>query len=165
MSLWGCLAYKNSGNNSYGGYFTSYTSGSGLAADSRVAAGIGFGATGDLLGGWVRGENYGLFVRGVRYGQYVQGDSYISGCDATIRRTDSGKRVVTYAPASESADVYAYGIGQLCNGAAAIQFSQNFRGLVSATDPLVVTVTAIGPSSAACHPAIHRDNPAVRCRC
>ena len=144
---WGCLAYRNSGSNLYGGYFTSYTSGSGLAAEDEPAAGIGLGAVGDLMGGWVRGGYYGLFVRGSRYGQYVQGDSYISGCDAAIKRTKSGKRVVTYAPASESPDVYAYGIGQLSNGAAQIEFSENFRGLVSDTEPLVVTVTAIGQGS------------------
>jgi len=144
---WGCLAYRNSGGNLYGGYFTSYTSGSGLAAEDEPAAGIGLGAVGDLMGGWVRGGYYGLFVRGSRYGQYVQGDSYFSGCIAGIKQTESGKRVVTYAPASESPDVYAYGIGQLYNGAAQIEFSENFRGLVSDTEPLVVTVTAIGQGS------------------
>ncbi|MBK7174698.1 MAG: hypothetical protein IPH84_16045 [Bacteroidales bacterium] len=43
-SYWGSLGYKNSGSSTYGGYFTSSTSGAGKSSQANAAIGIGIGA-------------------------------------------------------------------------------------------------------------------------
>ncbi|MBN2057063.1 hypothetical protein JW905_19200 [bacterium] len=144
-SIWGCLCYKNSANNSYGGYFTSYTSGSGKVVGD-VVAGIGLSASGNLLGGWLRGETYGQYVRGKRYGQYVHGDTYTNGVVASIQET-GGERLTVYAPASETIDIYAYGVAMLDAGELHVRFSDTFTKLVADPDKVVVTVTPMGRSA------------------
>ncbi|MCK7529108.1 MAG: hypothetical protein MZV64_71895 [Ignavibacteriales bacterium] len=40
-TIWGRLGYKTSGGASYGGYFTTYTSGAGKSFQPRIHSGIG----------------------------------------------------------------------------------------------------------------------------
>jgi hypothetical protein len=143
------MAYQNSSGSEYGGYFTSYTSGSGKGGE-EVEAGVGIGVDADMLGGYVHGDNYGLHVKGSRYAQYSEGDSYETGCRAVLHDTKDGKRVATYTPTSPSADVYTYGVGQLSEGKAAVQFDAAFQAVVSDTEPVIVTATAVGEAVPLC---------------
>jgi hypothetical protein len=143
-SQWGSLAYKDSAGLMYGGYFTSYTVGSGRNGAGEVELGIGMGAHGNLLGAYVRGESYGLYVQGERYGQYTRGDAYIEGCQVMLQEAEDGRGVAAYATTSAAPEVYASGIGRLSGGKAAIRFSPEFAALISPEEPVIVTATPIG---------------------
>mgnify|MGYP000894753232 CR=1 FL=1 len=135
-SSFGCLAYRASNGTTYGGYFTSYTSGTGVA----------LAGSGQLMGGWIRGESYGLYLQGDRYAQYAQGDTYASGVVAMVQDTGNERKVM-YAPSSSTVDVYSYGIGQISKGTAQPRFDAGFRNLVADKDSIVVTITPIGQSA------------------
>ncbi len=135
-SVWGCLAYRSSSALTYGGYFTSYTTGTGVA----------LAGSGQLMGGWIRGESYGLYLQGDRYAQYAQGDTYASGVVAMVQDTGNERKVM-YAPSSSTVDVYSYGIGQISKGTAQPRFDAGFRNLIADKDSIVVTITPIGQSA------------------
>ena len=119
-TAWGCLGYRNSAATHYGGYFTSYTSGTGFDDEGT---GIGIGATGSLMGGWIKGKYYGAHVTGTRYALYTDGNSYTNGVSAVLQETD-GVREAAYVPVSENVDVYASGVAELSDGNEASQRSK-----------------------------------------
>uniref|UniRef100_A0A7C4THK8 Peptidase S74 domain-containing protein n=1 Tax=candidate division WOR-3 bacterium TaxID=2052148 RepID=A0A7C4THK8_UNCW3 len=135
-SYWGSLGYKNSAGVTYGGYFTSTGTGGGKQ-------GIGFGSYGDLLGGWIRGEEYGLYATGRRYALYLDGNAYTTGYLATLQETDNQVNAL-YALTGSSVNIFTCGRGKLVNGQASINFEKNFSQMVSEKDPITVIVTPIG---------------------
>jgi len=135
---WGCLAYTSSGDIPYGAYFTSYASGTGKT-------GIGFGSSGELLGGWVSGELYGLYTSGERYASYTDGNSYSNGYAATLHDANGPERIATFTPTTMDVDVYAHGIGRLDEGSCSIAFQDAFNTVISEKIPVTVTVTPMGP--------------------
>jgi hypothetical protein len=143
-SQWGSLAYKDSGGLTYGGYFTSYSVGSGRESGSETLLGVGMAAHGNLLGGYVRGESYGLYIQGERYAEYARGDSYVEGCQVMLQETEDGRRVAAYAAGTVAPEIYTSGVGRLSGGKAAVRFSPEFTALISAEEPVVVTATPIG---------------------
>lgn len=144
---WGALAYRNSSNINYGGYFTSYTSGSGKSAQSGNSTGIGIGAWGDLMGADIHGGVYGLYVEGKHFSIYSKGPVVTD--QPVIQLQDVGERqkAATYTTASTEAVITIAGQGMLVNGSGQVIFDEDFRKLVSAQHPVIVTVTPSGPSN------------------
>ncbi|MBN2776434.1 MAG: hypothetical protein JXR36_02250 [Bacteroidales bacterium] len=140
-TYWGSLAYKNSIGNTYGGYFTSYTSGAGKGNNY---SGVGIGVYSDFMGGWIHGDVYGATVKGDRYSLYVDGQTYTN--DVIINLTDVGdnQRVATFVPTADKPTIYLSGIGKLSNGKASIEFENKYKQLIDENEPVIVTITPIG---------------------
>ncbi len=145
-SEWGALGYENSSGNNYGGYFTNETTGSGKAM-GESASSIGIGVYGDLFGAHVDGEVYGLYASGGEYGIYSEGDVYRTGADVHLQQNNSGQNQVMYTLVSPEMTIQTYGIGQLSNGKSSIGFDDAFAGIVSDSEPIIVTITPIGESN------------------
>ncbi|MFC1683670.1 hypothetical protein ACFL0G_05650 [Candidatus Zixiibacteriota bacterium] len=142
-SYWGSLGYKNSGSSAYGGYFTSYTSGTGKG--DQAALGIGLGAWGDLFGADIHGKVYGAYVEGGSYGLYSHGAVFMDDLNVHLQHSDDNATSVLYANVSTDVTVQTSGFASLSDGKSSIAFDQSFRGAVSPEVPIVVTVTPTGP--------------------
>ncbi len=152
-TYWGSLGYKNSSSSSYGGYFTSYTTGSGLlrlseggegGMDGDAHSSIGIGAWGDLFGSEIHGAVYGEYVEGGRYAHYAHGDRYTDGNDIHLIDNGSEERTVAHTVVSEQAKIYADGTARLSSGRASVLFSEDFRNVIDTESPVTVTITPIG---------------------
>ncbi len=145
VDKFGCLAYQASGASEYGGYFTSYTTGSGK--DNEVQINRGIGAWGDLLGADIHGKVYGAFIEGENYATYTNGDNYTNGLDVHLQEGSNGENKVLYTNVSTGATVQTSGYAQLTDGESNIVFDESFAGAVSSETPIVVTVTPVGNSN------------------
>ncbi len=141
---WGSLGYKNSGGSTYGGYFSSYTSGTGKNKDG-TAVGIGMGAWGDLFGADIHGKVYGAYVEGSNYALYSKGDVFTNGMDVHLQETETPSMAVLYTNVSTDVTVQTSGFAALVGGKTSITFDESFRKAVSPEVPVVVTVTPTGP--------------------
>ncbi|MCB2221641.1 MAG: hypothetical protein KQI35_14690 [Bacteroidetes bacterium] len=144
-NIWGAMAYKNSGNISYGGYFTSYTTGSGK--DSQPQINNGIGAYGDLFGADIHGKVYGAFIEGENYATYAKGNSFHSGLDIHLQENGTNQNTVLYTSVATDATIQTSGYATISNGKANINFDQNFAQAVSENEPIIVTVTPMGNSN------------------
>lgn len=145
-TYWGALGYKNSGSTSYGGYFTSYTSGAGKSA-AQAETGIGIGAWGDLMGADIHGKVYGLYAEGENYAMFSNGDVFKNKLDVHLQNNVTGTNTVLYTNVSTEVTVQTSGIATLSNGKAIIGFDPSFASVVSGDAPIIVTVTPIGNSN------------------
>ncbi|MFC1683811.1 hypothetical protein ACFL0G_06375, partial [Candidatus Zixiibacteriota bacterium] len=141
-SYWGSMGYKNSGSSTYGGYFTSYTSGTGKG--DQAALGIGLGAWGDLFGADIHGQVYGAYLEGGHYASYSNGDVFKNGMDVHLQETEELSMAVLYTNVSTDVTVQTSGFASLSGGKSTISFDKHFRSVVSPEVPVVVTVTPIG---------------------
>ncbi|MFH1120718.1 MAG: hypothetical protein V1775_12925 [Bacteroidota bacterium] len=144
-AFWGALGYKNSGNITYGGYFTSYTSGAGKSAQANT--GIGIGAWGDLIGADIHGKVYGIYAEGENYAMFSNGDVYKNKLDVHLQDNGTGANTVLYTNVSTDVTVQTSGVATLSNGRAGIAFDPSFAASVSIEAPVIVTVTPIGNSN------------------
>jgi len=144
-SEWGALGYEESGGTNYGGYFTAWGNGSGKAS-SEPSSSIGIGVYGDLFGAHIHGEVYGLYAQGENYGLFTEGDVYRTGADIHLQQDNNGQSNVMYTLVSTEMTVQTYGIGQLQSGKSSVYFDDAFANVVSANEPIIVTVTPIGKS-------------------
>ncbi len=135
---WGALGYVSSGNSYYGGAGST-------AWNTGAYDGFGCGWYGGLMGGWLKGNVYGATLSGPRYALYTTGNNYTSGYWAVMHNTGS-HREAGYVPISTNVDVYASGVAELQNGLSSVTFPESFSKLVSRNVPVVVTVTALGPT-------------------
>lgn len=140
-TYWGSLGYKNSSGFTYGGYFTSSTTGAGK---NNSSSGVGIGAYSDFMGGWIRGDIYGATVKGDRYSLYVDGQTYTNDVIVNLTDIDNNKRVATYVPTSDNPTIYLSGIGTLSKGKANVTFEDKYKQLIDENQPVIVTVTPIG---------------------
>jgi parallel beta-helix repeat protein len=131
---WGALGYKDSGSLTYGGYFTSTGSGTGV---HDVVEGIGLGSYGSLMGGWIKGEEYGLFSSGKRFGMFTDGNTYSTGYHGFIQKSD-GEKTVAYSIASPSVDVIFHGRARLEAGQSGVAFPPEMQKLISSQSPISV---------------------------
>ncbi|MHC1776279.1 MAG: hypothetical protein AB9834_12810 [Lentimicrobium sp.] len=145
-SYWGSLGYRTSGSISYGGYFTSYTSGTGKSS-GQADTGIGIGAWGDLMGADIHGKVYGLYAEGENYAMFSNGDVYKNKLDVHLQDNGTGTNTVLYTNVSTDVTVQTSGVATLSNGKANIAFDPSFAAVVSADAPVIVTVTPIGNSN------------------
>ncbi|KAF0194994.1 MAG: hypothetical protein FD166_3234 [Bacteroidetes bacterium] len=143
-SYFGALAYKNSSNNNYGGYFTSSTNGAGKGTLAKT--GIGIGAWGELFGAEIHGEVYGLYAEGGDYALYADGTSFQNGPQVHLQPNGTDQQTVLYANVSTDMTVQTSGFAEMNAGKATITFDESFRNSVSADFPVVVTVTPVGVS-------------------
>lgn len=142
-SYWGSLAYRSSGNTNYGGYFTSYTTGTGKSGQ-QPEIGIGIGAWGDLFGADIHGKIYGVYAEGENYAMYSHGATFKDNLDVHLQDNGAGKNTVLYTYVSTDVCVQTSGTVTLSSGSADIQFDPAFTAIVSKEQPVVVTVTPIG---------------------
>jgi hypothetical protein len=143
--VWGSLGYKTSGSAYYGGYFTSYTSGTGK--DSQANIGIGIGAWGDLIGADIHGKVYGIYAEGENYAMFSNGPIYRNNLDIHLQDNGTGTNTVLYTNVSTDATIQTCGVATLSNGTKSIAFDQTFSAAVSSESPVIVTVTPIGNSN------------------
>jgi hypothetical protein len=143
-NYWGSLGYRDSGGNTYGGYFTSTGSGTGKGTNAHIGHGIG--AWGDLFGADVHGEVYGIYAEGGEYAMYSNGDVYKNALDIHLQKNDAGENEVLYTNVSTDATVQTAGIVTIQGGKANINFDKAFSSTVSDNSPIIVTATPTGES-------------------
>lgn len=139
---WGSLGYQSSGLVSYGGYFTSSTTGSGKSGN--LLSTIGIGAYGDLIGADIHGKVYGSYIEGENYALYTNGDVYKNRLDIHLQQNQEGANTPLYTSVSSDVTIMTAGTATLSNGKANVVFEKAFTECVSAKEPVVVTVTPVG---------------------
>jgi len=139
---WGCLGYKSSGGTIYGGYFTTYSSGTGKHAQTYINSGIA--AWGDLFGAEIHGEIYGAYMKGENYATYSDGVVFKNNLDVHLQKSSSGDNLVLYTHVSTEPTVQTAGYAVLSGGQCDVSFDPVFLSAVSSSDPVVVTVTPMG---------------------
>ncbi len=144
-SYWGSLGYKTSGSATYGGYFTSYTSGTGK--DDQALVNNGIGAWGDLFGADIHGKVYGTYTEGENYAMYSNGTVYKNDLDVHLQKNDNGENKVLYTNVSTDATVQTMGYVTISNGKASVVFDEAFTQIVSDKSPVIVTATPSGESN------------------
>jgi len=142
-SYWGSLGYKNSSNTTYGGYFTSYTSGSG---DNIANSGNGIGAWGDLFGADIHGKIYGTYTEGENYGLFSNGKVFKNDLDVHLQKTGN-ENTILYTNVSTEVTIQTSGYASLINGESNINFDESFSNAVSKSEPIIVTITPTGNSN------------------
>lgn len=144
---WGALGYKNSAGSTYGGYFTSSTTGGGkFSSYSGPVEGIGVGAWGDLMGADIHGGVYGLYAEGGHFAIYSKGPVFSDQPAVHLQDVGEAARAVTYASASTDATVMSSGQGRMVNGHCSVSYDDTFKKVTSRQVPIIVTVTPTGPS-------------------
>ena len=143
-AYWGSLAYVNSGGTYYGGYFTSSTTGAGFNSTGAMAAGIGYGGYGDMLGSWSRGEVAGQIVTGELFSSYNLGNTYTSGTQVELVNTGTEK-TAAYSVTSREMTVYDKGFASLSGNEVEVSFDRTYSKLLADERP-VVTITPVGQS-------------------
>lgn len=144
-TYWGALGYKSSSMNPYGGYFTSYTSGTGKS--SLASTGIGVGVWGELLGADIHGKVYGVYAEGENYSMYSNGPVYKNNIDVHLQQNGTATNTVLFTNVSTDVTVMTSGYATLSNGSVSIEFDPDFAASVSSETPVIVTVTPMGNSS------------------
>ncbi|MFH1120712.1 MAG: hypothetical protein V1775_12895 [Bacteroidota bacterium] len=143
-NYWGSLAYKNSGNTNFGGYFTNSTNGAGKATQAKT--GIGIGAWGELFGADIHGEVYGIYAEGGDYALYAYGITFQNGPQVHLQPNGTEQQTVLYSNVSTDITVQTSGYAELSSGKATISFDEAFQNSVSPDFPVVVTITPVGYS-------------------
>ena len=143
-TYWGSLGYTNSGGTNYGGYFTSSTTGVGFNSTGAMAAGIGYGGYGDMLGSWSRGEVAGQIVTGELFSSYNLGNTYTSGTQVELVNTGTEK-TAAYSVTSREMTVYDKGFASLSGNEVEVSFDRTYSKLLADERP-VVTITPVGQS-------------------
>ena len=83
----------------------------------------------------------------MNYSIYAHGDVYRTGADVHIQENAGGDNNVMYTLVSTEMVVQTYGIGQMQKGKSSIIFDKAFAEVVSADEPIIVTITPIGKSN------------------
>ena len=143
-SAWGSMGYQRVGGTEYGGYFTSYTTGTGK--DGQASVNCGIGAWGDLFGADIHGKVYGAFIEGDNYATYSSGPVFKNNLDVHLQQNGQSENAVLYTSVSTDVTVQTSGYATLTNGKASITFDKRFRDVVSESEPVIVTVTPMGKS-------------------
>jgi hypothetical protein len=144
-TVWGSMGYRTSGGAEYGGYFTSYTFGTGKSMLGKpTSVGIGLGSWGELFGADIHGKVYGAYVEGGNYALYSNGAVFKNDVDVHLQDIDSRSMAVLYTNVSTDVTVQTSGFSMLSKGTCHIEFDAGFKKVVSPDVPIVVTVTPTG---------------------
>gem|GEM_PF-1202143 len=138
----GILSYKNSSGTIYGGYFTSYTTGTGKSPGTYINSGIG--SWGDLFGADIHGKVYGTYTEGENYGLFANGKVFRNDLDVHLQKDASGKNQALYTHVSTDATIMTAGTGVIHAGSCSIVFNESFSSVVSSGEPIIVSLTPIG---------------------
>ncbi len=149
-NYWGSLGYlRNSGSAWCAGYFSAAPITGGTNGNknfSSPVSAMAISAYGDLFGAQISGGVYGLYAEGNNYSVFARGDMYRTGADVHLQQDNSGQNNIMYTLVSPEMTIQTYGIGQLQNGKAGIDFDEAFSNIVSGSEPIIVTITPIGES-------------------
>jgi hypothetical protein len=143
---WGSLGYKDSGGNTYGGYFTSSSLGSGKGGQNKCS-GIGIGVRGDLLGADIHGKLYGTYTEGDNYALFSNGTVYNNGLEVNLQENGTETKTILYTNTSTDVTVQTSGIVTLTNGKASITFDDAFIRSISPVVPVVVVAMPAGKTN------------------
>jgi hypothetical protein len=146
-NYWGALGYRAVGPTPYGGYFTSFYSETPKSSSELTGEGIGIGAWGGLMGADVHGGVYGIYVEGEHAALYANGPVFTNFPVIQLHETTGQERAVLYSCSSNDVTVMISGQGNLVNGHCYIKFDDRFTKVVSNRNPLVITVTPMGPTN------------------
>jgi len=151
-SDFGILGYKSKAGTTYcvygGGSNDDLASGNGgRGISSKANNTIGLGINGGFMGGYVKGSQYGMITKGNEFGMYVEGNTITNKPIVQLVENGNSKRTVTYTATSTEVDVTTRGNGKLNNGEAFISFKENFKSLVSKSEPINITVTPTGETN------------------
>jgi len=160
-AYWASLGYKNSGDNTYGAYWTSSGTGTGYSATGSAMAGVGAGGYGDMLGLWSRGEVMGAIFAGELFSAYNVGNTYTSGTQIELVNNGT-KKIPAYSVTSTELKVYDNGFATLNGNETQIYFTDNFINMIDDQRP-VVTITPIGKSAVLYIKSISKDGFIVAC--
>ncbi|HMT30851.1 MAG TPA: hypothetical protein PKD91_16390, partial [Bacteroidia bacterium] len=111
---------------------------------SSEKVGIGIGAYGDVMGGWVRGDMMGFVTAGTTFASYNMGNEFTSGTQIELVETGSGSRVAAYTNTSTESKVYVDGVAQLSNGSVRINFDASFTSMLASGRVPTVTISPNG---------------------
>lgn len=141
-NYWGSLGYKSSSTVTYGVYGSNaYANGAGKMPLNSKSAGIGGGFYGNMIGSTSQGAVIGQLNSGQLFSQYNVGNVYTLGRSVELVKTED--MVVPMYPVSSSESmVYASGTAELIKGVVQVNFSDDFKSMISGTP--VVTVTPNG---------------------
>ncbi|RLD81425.1 MAG: hypothetical protein DRJ15_04445 [Bacteroidetes bacterium] len=146
-NIWGSLAYRPGSGSMTAGYFSNSivdNGGSGGKNSSQPISSMAISAFGDLFGAHINGNIYGLYAEGANYSVFAKGDMYRTGADVHLQQDNSGQNNIMYTLVTPEMTIQTYGIGQLQNGKAGIEFDEAFSNIVSDSEPIIVTITPIG---------------------
>ena len=143
--VWGSLGYQNSTGTEYGGYFTTYTTGTGKDDKAQINSGIA--AYGDLFGADIHGKVYGAFIEGENYATYANGTVFKNGLDVHLQENGTNQNNTLYTAVATDVTVQTSGYATISGGKANIFFDQSFAQAVSEKEPIIVTVTPMGNSN------------------
>jgi len=147
-TIWGSLAYKTSADALYGGYFTSYASGTGKGSLGNAAqTAVGLGSWGDLFGADIHGKIYGVYAEGGNYSLYSHGTVFKDELDVHLQHMEGKSTSVLYTNVSTDVTVQTSGFSTLSKGTCLIEFDDDFKKVVSPDVPVIVTVTPTGNSN------------------
>jgi hypothetical protein len=108
---------------------------------------IGIGIYGGVMGGWIKGLVYGTNLSGAKYGLYVHGKTITNNVITTLNDVPGTKeRVPTYATMAMKVEVTDKGKASVVNGKATIKFDEAFSKIISANEPVIISVTPLGSS-------------------
>lgn len=146
-SQFGILGYKAlSGTNYcvYGGGANSSTNNGNSGKGNEANNQIGLGINGGFMGGYIKGDQYGMIAKGDKFGMYVEGNTLTNKPIVQLIENGNTSRTITYTSSSTNVDVTTRGVGQLRNGQAYIAFKNNFKSIVSKSEPIHITTTPTG---------------------
>jgi|GEM_PF-739361 len=159
-TYWSSLGYKNSAATAYGVYATAaLTVGTGRMSQPQNASGIGGGFYGDMIGSWSKGTVIGQVSSGTMFASYNSGDEYTAGKQIEIVATGNSKTAAYMVTSTESL-VYKKGKINLVNGAARVNFDENYSNLLGETP--VVTTTPMGQCNGLYIESIDKDGFVIK---
>jgi hypothetical protein len=148
------------GTSTLGGSFSGH-GGHAKVAQGNIDASTfsisGILASGDLFGANINGIVYGTYTQGKNYGLYSHGIIFRDNLDVHLQdknATGSGNKslaassndyAVLYTNVSTDVTVQSSGYGKLDNGKCYIEYDATFKSVLSATIPVVPSVTPLGP--------------------
>ncbi len=146
----GALGYFASSGNDYafygfGGATLTGTAGGKMASSSAAVNNtIGIGLTGGFMGGYIQGDIYGTIFKGQRFGLYVDGLTYVN--EPIVRLVDATtEKVPVYTSSAMNVEVSEKGRAQMTSGAAFVNFSEEFKKVMSDNlNDMVITITPMG---------------------
>ncbi len=105
---------------------------------------IGINSIGSEIGIASISKGIGLFVKNSNKGvaEYISGISIHKGANITLLNNEEGsENIPVYTVVSDNAKIQIYGQGQFNNGEGHVNFNENFSGIVSDEDPIIVIIT------------------------
>ena len=99
------------------------------------------------MGADIHGKTDGLYTEGENYAMFAHGTTFRDNLDVHLQQNGTETSTVLYTHVSTEATVHTSGAAKLTNGKSTIAFDPDFINTVSASEPVIVTVTPTGNSN------------------